>query len=71
MAFSISICREELMEEKLAADSHLRNNANFGSSYNRQCICEIPGQVPCPGWQPLPKEMTGKWKSRRKDDDDE
>ena len=37
------------------------SEANFGEDYPRQCICEIPGQVPCPGWQPLPDELRGKW----------
>ncbi|KAJ7316944.1 hypothetical protein JRQ81_003106 [Phrynocephalus forsythii] len=27
-----------------------------------ECMCEIEGQVPCPGKVPLPKEMTGKYK---------
>ncbi|KFM74082.1 putative 28S ribosomal protein S25, mitochondrial, partial [Stegodyphus mimosarum] len=37
--------------------------AKFGSGYKRHCICEIPGQVPCPAVIPLPKHMTGKYKS--------
>jgi len=37
-----------------------RNPANFGPEYNRHCVCELAGQVPCPAWQPLPLEMTGK-----------
>jgi len=36
------------------------NPANFGTKFARQCICEVPGHVPCPAWQPLPLEMTGK-----------
>lgn len=40
------------------------NPANFGSKFARQCICEVPGHVPCPGWQPLPLEMTGKGRKK-------
>ncbi|ESO09140.1 hypothetical protein HELRODRAFT_110043 [Helobdella robusta] len=36
-----------------------RRVACFGEESDRHCICELPGQVPCPGWQPLPKELTG------------
>ena len=31
-------------------------------------MCEVQGQVPCPGWQPLPKEMTGKWKRKMREE---
>lgn len=40
------------------------NPANFGPEYNRQCMCEVPGQVPCPGWQALSLEMTGKGRKK-------
>lgn len=36
------------------------NPANFGYGCSRHCICEIPGQVPCPGTVPLPDHMRGK-----------
>ena len=35
------------------------NPANFGPEFARHCICEVPGQVPCPGFRPLPKSMKG------------
>jgi len=35
---------------------------NFGYGCGRHCICEIPGQVPCPGTVPLPDHMRGKVK---------
>jgi len=35
--------------------------ANFGFGCSRQCICEVLGQVPCPGVVPLPKHMRGKY----------
>ncbi|XP_045166361.2 probable 28S ribosomal protein S25, mitochondrial [Mercenaria mercenaria] len=37
------------------------NPANFGYGCRHWCMCEVPGQVPCPGFVPLPKEMTGKY----------
>lgn len=42
------------------------NPANFGPRKYclRECICEVEGQVPCPGATPLPKEMTGKHRAR-------
>jgi small subunit ribosomal protein S25 len=40
------------------------NPANFGPSFDRHCVCEMPGQVPCPAWQALPLEMTGKGKRK-------
>ncbi|CAL4212775.1 unnamed protein product [Meganyctiphanes norvegica] len=54
------ICKTEsqLAEE---AQEKEQNPANFGWGCNRQCICEIPGQVPCPGVVPLPKTMRGKY----------
>ena len=50
--------------EALEASTMTRNPANFGADFNRQCICEIPGQVPCPGWKTLPRSMRGKWKHK-------
>jgi small subunit ribosomal protein S25 len=38
------------------------NPANFGFGCSRQCICEVLGQVPCPGVVPLPKHMRGKYR---------
>lgn len=42
------------------------NPANFGPKKYclRECICEVDGQVPCPGTTPLPKEMTGKYRAK-------
>ncbi|CAL1295269.1 unnamed protein product [Larinioides sclopetarius] len=44
----------------------LENICKFGSGYPRHCMCEIPGQVPCPQVIPFPKEMTGKYKAENK-----
>jgi len=42
------------------------NPANFGPKKYclRECICEVAGQVPCPSTTPLPKEMTGKYRTK-------
>lgn len=37
------------------------NKADFGLGHDRWCMCEVPGQVPCPGWVPLPKHMRAKY----------
>ena len=37
------------------------NPANFGDAYRgRLCICEVPGQVPCPAITPV-KEPDHAW----------
>ena len=35
---------------------------HFGMGFSRQCICEIPGQVPCSGSVVLPEEVRGKFR---------
>ncbi|XP_052779540.1 probable 28S ribosomal protein S25, mitochondrial [Mya arenaria] len=37
------------------------NPANFGFHCDHWCICEIPGQRPCPGYTPMPRTMKGKY----------
>lgn len=49
---------EELQEEEVLEDQSV-----FGVGAKRWCICEVPGQVPCPGFVPLPKERTGKYQT--------
>ena len=56
---------ETLEEERIEREQLTANPANFGLSYPHQCACEIPGQVPCPAWKPLPKVMTGKWQRKK------
>lgn len=41
------------------------NPANFGYMCERHCICEIPGQVPCPATVPVPQEWRGKHKNAK------
>ena len=50
------------------------NPANFGPQVHnclRQCICEVPGQVPCPSLVELPKEMRGKYRGLHLEDEAE
>ncbi|XP_061397884.1 small ribosomal subunit protein mS25-like [Musca vetustissima] len=51
--------KEQLDAEARLAESK-DNPANFGHGCNRHCICEIPGQVPCPALVKLPDHMRGK-----------
>lgn len=44
------------------------NPANFGKYRTRTCICQIPGQVACPGYKELPKHMRGKYLYVKKDE---
>lgn len=46
--------KETLMQEKQDTP------ANFGRHYSKWCICEVEGQVPCPGTVDLPKSMLAK-----------
>ncbi|KAJ6632969.1 putative 28S ribosomal protein S25, mitochondrial, partial [Pseudolycoriella hygida] len=47
---------QTLAAEALAAEKK-DNPANIGVECDRHCICELPGQVPCPGIVPLPNSM--------------
>ena len=53
-----------LEAERRASASVLENPANFGHNFDRQCICAVPGQIPCPGFKEMPKEMQGKWQHK-------
>lgn len=61
--FSLPAHREVLQAE---AKREAPNPANFGPKKYclKECICEVEGQVPCPGTTPLPKEMTGKYRAQ-------
>lgn len=59
--------KEKLAAEALAAEKK-DNPSTFGVGCDRKCMCEIPGQVPCPGVVPLPKSMRGKYKYYKKDE---
>ena len=59
--------KQVLKAEALAAEEK-DNPANFGVGCARKCMCEIPGQIPCPGVCPLPKAMRGKYYYFKKDE---
>lgn len=51
-----------MLQREEQEKQQLSHPANFGPRKYclRECMCEVEGQVPCPGLVPLPKEMTGK-----------
>nr|XP_057908626.1 28S ribosomal protein S25, mitochondrial [Doryrhamphus excisus] len=57
---------ETTLKAEAQAKMQASNPANFGPKKYclRECICEVEGQVPCPGTTPLPKDMTGKYRSQ-------
>ncbi|XP_061474451.1 small ribosomal subunit protein mS25 [Rhineura floridana] len=60
---------EETLQAEAQEKMKLRHPATFGPRkyHLRECMCEIEGQIPCPGRVPLPKEMTGKYKAAMKE----
>ena len=58
----------ETLEREEQEKKQLSHPAHFGPRKYclRECICEVEGQVPCPGLVPLPKEMTGKYRAMLK-----
>ena len=59
----------QLQEEARLAEKKA-NPANFGRDCHRHCMCEVPGQVPCSSFVPLPKEYRGKYRLLKKDTED-
>ncbi|XP_071815663.1 small ribosomal subunit protein mS25-like [Apostichopus japonicus] len=51
---------EEILSAERKAREKKTNPANFGREFARECICQVPGQVPCPSVVPLPEELRGK-----------
>lgn len=51
---------DEVLREEAIAREKKDNPANFGFKCEKHCICQIPGQVPCPGLVRLPDFMRGK-----------
>lgn len=52
---------KEVLDAEAKAAEKKDNPANFGVGCDRSCLCEIPGQVPCPGVVKLPNYMRGKF----------
>lgn len=63
----VFFCSEVLRAETIAKEKK-DNPANFGVGCDRHCICELLGQVPCPGTCPLPKQWRGKYLYQKKED---
>ncbi|KOB67080.1 Mitochondrial ribosomal protein S25 [Operophtera brumata] len=57
--------KEDILEHLIRTVAEKKDNpANFGVGCERPCICEINGQIPCPGVVVLPKFMRGKFKNQ-------
>ncbi|XP_044737821.1 probable 28S ribosomal protein S25, mitochondrial [Chrysoperla carnea] len=54
---------EDVLAKEAQQKEKKDNPANFGIGCDRFCMCEIPGQVPCPAVIPLPMHMRGKHKN--------
>eukprot|EP00062_Callorhinchus_milii_P006285 gi/632946638/ref/XP_007888655.1/ PREDICTED: 28S ribosomal protein S25, mitochondrial isoform X2 [Callorhinchus milii] len=59
---------QEVLQAEEQAQKKQSHPAHFGPKKYclRECICEVEGQVPCPGIVALPKEMTGKYKAAQR-----
>ena len=56
-------------ETELGQSMVIKNPANFvDTDLDRYCICQIPGQISCPQFKPLPLHMRGKYKFIKKDE---
>ncbi|XP_066499746.1 28S ribosomal protein S25, mitochondrial [Hoplias malabaricus] len=57
---------DKVLQAEALAKMEASNPANFGPKkyFLRECISEVEGQVPHPGLVPLPKEMTGKYRTK-------
>nr|CAG4635123.1 EOG090X0FQ5 [Alona affinis] len=61
------ICKSE-ETLKLEAEAEMENPANVGRGCRMHCMCEAPGQVPCPSLVPLPKNYRGKYLFHKQDE---
>nr|CAG4652242.1 EOG090X0FQ5 [Triops cancriformis] len=63
------ICKPDMvLDAETRAAEKKDNPANFGKGCDRHCICEIPGQIPCPSVVPLPKAWRGKYRFQKQDE---
>ncbi|XP_071481117.1 small ribosomal subunit protein mS25-like [Diadema setosum] len=58
---------ERVLAAERKAMERQSNPANFGRTFSRWCICDVPGQVPCPRKVPMPNEMKGKYRDLKED----
>lgn len=49
-----------ILAAEIEARRIVANPANFGTGFSRYCICEVPGQIPCPGVVKFPRELCRK-----------
>lgn len=54
---------KEILEREAIASMKKENSANIGNGCSKHCICEVPGQLPCPSIVPVPQHMRGKYKN--------
>lgn len=57
-----TFCEKEV--KTVDVDVKHRNPGSFGYGSLRWCACEIPGQIPCPAFTELPRNMRGKYKNQ-------
>nr|CAG4641275.1 EOG090X0FQ5 [Eulimnadia texana] len=63
------ICKtDDVLKMETKAAEKKDNPANFGRSCEKHCICEVPGQIPCPSVVPLPRSWRGKYKFFKRDE---
>ena len=56
-----------LKKQGASGEDNADTPALFGFNRQRFCLCEVPGQVPCPGTVPLPLSMQGKYSIQMKE----
>ena len=57
-----SVSSSQIRDRQMyGADIKNSRPEKFGPQYRRNCICLVEGQVPCPAFEKLPKEMRGKY----------
>ncbi|CAG5135536.1 unnamed protein product [Candidula unifasciata] len=61
---------DEVLQKEAVAKEKKSNPASFGYMCVHECMCEIPGQAPCPAYVVPPKEQRGKFKFLHKDVED-
>ena len=59
---NFSVSSSQIRDRQMyGADIKNSRPEKFGPQYRRNCICLVEGQVPCPAFEKLPKEMRGKY----------
>lgn len=66
--FELVFISRALLQLEMQTADKLDNPANFGERCAKHCMCEVPGQVPCPSIVLLPKSWRGKYKFQKSDE---